>query len=252
MSQNCKAQIVIPDPAYIIHRSEERQYKTKEKKIKKIKELPLSERPREKLWSHGSAFLSDRELLAIILGKGSRKNDVMSISGKMISLIDEKGLNFSTRDLIEIDGIGEAKAALIKAAFEFVRRRVKPAGIKINSPKDILPLIQHYGDRKQEHFLSISINGANEVMSVRVVTIGLVNKTYVHPREVFADAIAERASSLIVAHNHPSGNLSPSPDDIRVTKQLKEASEILGLKLLDHIIFTTKGYYSFNENDEIL
>jgi DNA repair protein RadC len=219
--------------------------------MKKVKDLPLNERPREKLVAHGAAFLSDRELLAVILGKGSRKNDVMTLSRKIISLIDEKGLSFSFQDLIKIEGIGQAKAALITAAFEFVRRRVKPEGIKITFPEDVLPLIQHYGDRKQEHFLSISVNGANEVMSVRVVTIGLVNKTYVHPREVFADAIAERASGIIVAHNHPSGSLTPSPDDIRITTQLKEASKILGLNLLDHIIFTTKGYYSFTENNEI-
>ncbi len=146
-----------------------------------------------------------------------------------------------------MDGIGTAKAASISAAFEFVRRRIKPEGLKIKVPSDVLPLIQHYGDRKQEHFLCVSINGANEVMSVRVVTIGLINKSQVHPREVFADVIAERASALIVAHNHPSGELKPSKEDIQITKQLKEAAGILGLNLFDHIIFNTKGYYSFAE-----
>ncbi len=94
---------------------------------------------------------------------------------------------------------------------------------------------------------SISVNGANEVMNVRVVTIGLVNKSQVHPREVFADLIVERASAVIVAHNHPSGDLNPSPEDIAVTKRIKEASILLGITLLDHIIFNTKGYYSFVE-----
>lgn len=91
-----------------------------------------------------------------------------------------------------------------------MRRRIKPEGFKIKFPADILPLIQHYGDRKQEHFLCISINGANEVINTRVITIGLVNKSHVHPREVFADVIAERASAVIVAHNHPSGELNPA------------------------------------------
>ena len=123
--------------------------------------------------------------------------------------------------------------------------------MKIKFPADVLPLIQHYADRKQEHFLCVSINGANEVMSVRIVSIGLINKSHVHPREVFADVISERASAVIVAHNHPHGGLVPSNEDRKITKQLKESAKILGLSFLDHIIFNTKGYYSFAEKDEL-
>lgn len=219
--------------------------------MKKIKDLPLNERPREKLLLKGAKALADHELLAIILGRGSKKNDVLSLSKKIIKTIDQKGLDFQTKDIIEIDGIGEAKATAISAAFEFMRRRIKPEGLKIKFPIDVLPLIQHYSDRKQEHFLCISVNGANEVMSVRVITIGLVNQTQVHPREVFADVIAERATAIIVAHNHPSGNLQPSKEDIKITNRIKDASKILGIKLLDHIIFNTKGYYSFVETGEL-
>ncbi len=219
--------------------------------MKPIKDLPINERPREKLLEKGAGFLSDRELLAVILGKGTQKDDVLSLSQKIVTIIDAKGLNFTAKDLMDLDGIGEAKAAAVSAAFEFVRRRIKPEGLKIKFPADILPLIQHYGDRKQEHFLSVSLNGANEVMSVRVVSMGLVNKAPVHPREVFADIIAERASAVIVAHNHPSGDLTPSAEDIKITKQLKEAAAILGLSVLDHIIFSTKGYYSFAEHHEL-
>ena len=219
--------------------------------MKKIKDLPFNERPREKLLEKGAKALADHELLAIILGKGSRKNDVLSLSRKIVKTIDKKGLNLQAKDIIEIDGIGEAKATAISAAFEFVRRRIKPEGLKIKFPVDILPLIQHYGDRKQEHFLCISINGANEVMNVRVVTIGLVNKSQIHPREVFADVISERASAIIIAHNHPYGDLKPSDEDIRITKRIKNASTLLGINLLDHIIFNSKGYYSFLENDEL-
>jgi DNA repair protein RadC len=217
----------------------------------KIKDIPQSERPREKLLSQGAAFLSDQELLAVLLGKGTQKDDVLSLSKKIVKIIDEKGLSFSADDIMGIDGIGAAKAASIAAAFEFVRRRIKPEGLKIKFPADVLPLIQHYADRKQEHFLCVSINGANEVMNVRVVSIGLINKSHVHPREVFAEVISERASAVIVAHNHPSGDLTPSSEDIQVTQQLKEAAKILGLSFLDHIIFNNKGYYSFVENDEI-
>lgn len=219
--------------------------------MKKIKDLPQNERPREKLLLKGAKALADHELLAIILGKGSKKNDVLSLSKKIIKIIDQKGLDFQTEDIIEIDGIGEAKATAISAAFEFIRRRIKPEGLKIKFPVDVLPLIQHYGDRKQEHFLCVSVNGANEVMNVRVITIGLVNKTQVHPREVFADVISERASAIIIAHNHPSGELKPSKEDITITHRIKDASEILGIKLLDHIIFNTKGYHSFVENEEL-
>lgn len=219
--------------------------------MKKIKDLPLNERPREKLLAKGASALADYELLAIILGKGSQKNDVLSLSRKIIKTIDKKGLNLQAKDIIEIDGIGEAKATAISAAFEFVRRRIKPEGLKIKFPVDILPLIQHFGDRKQEHFLCISINGANEVMNVRVVTIGLVNKSHVHPRELFADVIEERASAVIIAHNHPNGDLKPSDEDIRITKRIKDSSTVLGINLLDHIIFNSKGYYSFLENDEL-
>jgi DNA repair protein RadC len=219
--------------------------------MKSIKDLPRNERPREKLLEKGAGFLSDQELLAVILGKGTQKDDVLSLSRKIVTIIDEKGLGFSAKDLMDLDGIGAAKATAIAAAFEFVRRRIKPEGLKIKFPADILPLIQHYGDRKQEHFLSVSLNGANEVMNVRVVSMGLVNKTPVHPREVFADIIAERASAVIVAHNHPSGDVTPSAEDLKITKQLKEAASILGLSLLDHIIFSAKGYYSFAEHDEL-
>jgi DNA repair protein RadC len=219
--------------------------------VKKIKDLPIHDRPREKLLKRGAPVLSDQELLAIVLSKGSKKTDVLSLSKKIVKIIDEKGLLFTAHDLMEIDGIGNAKATTIAAAFEFVRRRIKPEGLKIKFPADVLPLIQHYADRKQEHFLCISINGANEVMNVRVVSIGLVNKSQVHPREVFADVISERASAVIVAHNHPQGELKPSDEDIQITKQLKEAARILGLSLLDHIIFNTKGYFSFAEHDEL-
>ena len=144
--------------------------------------------------------------------------------------------------------MGPAKAALIAAAMEFARRRIRPEGLRISFPPDVLPLIRHYADRKQEHFICVSLNGANEVIASRVVSVGLVNKTQVHPREVFADAITDRASAVIVAHNHPSGSLEPSKEDIDITARLKSAGEILGIRLLDHIVFNQKGYHSFLES----
>ena len=165
-------------------------------------------------------------------------------------MVDEKGLELHPDDLVQFDGIGDAKATLILAAIEFARRRIKPEGTKIETPADLLPLIRHYADRKQEHFISASINGANEIMNIRVVSIGLVDRTSVHPREVFADALSDRASGVIVAHNHPAGTLEPSAWDIEITKQLKAAGEVVGVELLDHIIFNRTGYYSFLESGE--
>jgi DNA repair protein RadC len=219
--------------------------------MKSIKDLPESERPREKLLEKGAQALSDLELLAILLGKGTKKNNVLSLSQKLIKIIDQKGLDFSAKDIINIDGIGTAKAALVAAAFEFVRRRIKPQGLKIKFPTDVLPLIRHYGDRKQEHLICISVNAANEVINVRVVTIGLIDKTHMHPREVFAEAIYDRASAVIIAHNHPVGDLIPGKKDKEITDKIKEAGKVLGISLLDHIIFNSSDYYSFVEHDEI-
>ncbi len=219
--------------------------------MKKIAQLPLHERPREKLLEKGAASLTDEELLAVLIGKGTKNYDVFSLARRLIKIVDEKGMALMPDDVLEIKGMGKAKVAVILAAMEFVRRRIRPEGIKIQSPEDVFPLLRHYADRKQEHFLTVSLNGANEVMSVRVVTIGLIDKSHVHPREVFADVLMERASSIIIAHNHPSGSLTPSAEDVAVTVQLKKAGEILGIKVLDHIIFSHRGYYSFSEHGKM-
>ena len=217
--------------------------------MKRISDIPKAERPREKLQQLGAGALSDTELIAILLGSGTRKYDVMELSNRIIRAVDNSKGKPDLEELLSIDGVGLAKATLISAALEFSRRRISPEGMQITFPPDVLPLIQHYADRKQEHFLCISINGANEVIATRVVTIGLVNRSHVHPREVFADPITDRASAVIVAHNHPIGSLEPSREDRDVTKMLKTAGKTLGIKLMDHIIFNKKGYYSFLEND---
>ena len=218
---------------------------------KTIHDIPEADRPREKLLRKGARALSDQELLAILLGMGTPGMDVMTLSAKLARLIDEKGLEVTAADLSQFAGVGDAKATLILAAIEFVRRRVKPEGAIIETPADLLPHIRHYADRKQEHFLCASINGANEILNIRVVSIGLIDRSPVHPREVFADALSDRASAVIVAHNHPSGTLEPSPCDIEVTAQLKAAGAIVGIALLDHIVFNRTGYFSFLEEGRL-
>jgi DNA repair protein RadC len=214
---------------------------------KRINQIPEADRPREKLLCKGAPALSDQELLAILLGKGTPGMDVMTLAGKLARLIDEKGLKVTAVDLSQFAGVGDAKATLILAAIEFARRRIKPEGAKIEMPVDLLPHIRHFADRKQEHFLCASINGANEILNIRVVSIGLIDRTPVHPREVFADALSDRASAVIVAHNHPAGGLEPSASDVKVTEQIKAAGIIMGIALLDHIIFNRSGYFSFLE-----
>ena len=214
---------------------------------KRIDQIAKHDRPREKLVAKGASALTDQELLAVLLGKGTPRMDVMTLAAHLVRVIDENGVRLRIEDLTVFEGIGEAKATLVLAAIEFARRRIKPEGVKISTPADALPLIRHFADRKQEHFLSITINGANEVLNVRVVSIGLIDRSPVHPREVFADVLTDRASGIIVAHNHPEGTLEPSQSDVDATKQIKQAGEIVGIELLDHIIFNRKGYYSFLE-----
>lgn len=218
---------------------------------RRIHEIPESDRPREKLLRKGAAALSDQELLAVLLGKGTPRMDVMKLAANLAKVIDAKGLEVQADDLREFDGVGDAKATVVLAALEFARRRIKPDGVKIETPADLLPHIRHFADRRQEHFLCVSINGANEILNVRVVSIGLVDRTPVHPREVFAEALSDRASAIIVAHNHPTGGLEPSAADVEVTKQLKAAGVVMGIALLDHIIFNRAGYFSFLEAGQL-
>jgi DNA repair protein RadC len=218
---------------------------------KTIQDIPEADRPREKLLRKGAAALSDQELLAVLIGKGAPGMDVMTLAAKLARVIDEKGLDVKAEDLSQFAGVGAAKATLILAAIEFARRRIKPEGAKIITPADLLPHVRHYADRKQEHFLCASINGANEILNIRVVSIGLIDRSPVHPREVFADALSDRASAIIVAHNHPSGGLGPSPSDIAITAQLKAAGDVVGIELLDHIIFNRTGYFSFLEDGKL-
>jgi DNA repair protein RadC len=144
--------------------------------------------------------------------------------------------------------MGQSKACAVAAMLEFGRRRWGVSGSTVNNPSEIYSLIRHNADRKQERFISLSLNGAHEVLSVRVVTIGLVNKAIIHPREVFADLIQDRAAAFAVAHNHPSGRLIPSPEDDEITARLQDASEILGLHFLDHIIFSENDWWSYRQN----
>lgn len=216
--------------------------------MKRIKDIPEFNRPREKLKGRGASALSDTELIAVILGSGSKGQDVLSLSSKVGKLLTENKGKLSMEQLSEIEGIGPAKASQILAGFELSRRYIVKESVRITGANDVLPLIKDIAGKQQEHFICISLNGANEVIENRIVTVGLLDKSQVHPREVFADVITDRAAGVIFAHNHPSGDVKPSNTDLKIHEQLTEAGKILGIKVFDHIIISKKGYYSFQEN----
>ena len=215
--------------------------------MKTIKDMPKHSRPREKLRERGASALTDEELVAAILGMGTAGVDVRTIARQVAGLIREHKARLKLDHLLDVPGVGLAKSAQILSAFELARRHLLKDTIKITVAQDALPLVADIAAKQQEYFVCMSLNGANELIEKRIVTIGLLDKSPVHPREVFADVIADRAAAVIFAHNHPSGELQPSEADSRVHDQLTEAAKILGIRVLDHLIVTRKGYYSFQE-----
>ena len=230
------------------------QYPGKRQKSRKGSsplDLAPEQRPRERLIRNGPASLADAELLAILLNTGIKGKNVSELAGDLLELLDRNREVPPVAEIARLSGMGNSKACAIAAMLEFGRRRWGVSGATIKFPEEIYALVRHYADRKQERFISLSLNGAHEVLAVRVVTIGLVNKTIVHPRKVFADLIQDRAAAFAVAHNHPSGQLSPSPEDDEITSRLQNAAVILGLHFLDHIIFSETGWWSYRQNGRL-
>ena len=217
--------------------------------MKKMRDLPPMDRPREIIARKGASALSDTELIEAIIGRGTKNRDVRALAKEICDLLQARRPEIRYDELKAIEGIGPTKASQIMACFELGRRYFTPAGpaVRIAKPDDILPLVAHLRDKRQEHFVCITLNGAGEVLGNRIITVGLLNHSLVHPREVFADAIVDRAASIICVHNHPSGSLEPSPQDIAITTQLKEAGQLVGIQLIDHIIVTKNGHVSLRE-----
>ncbi len=214
--------------------------------------LSLSERTkpdsREKLLQMGVDVLSNQELMMVLLGSGTEKIPVRKLAGRVLDQLKVCSSESVLSTLLSLEGIGPSKACLVSAAMELGKRLNSSSGSRIYSPVDIIPFIQHYTLEKQEHFLCISLNGAHEILTIRTVSIGTLNRCIIHPREVYAEALKERSAAIILAHNHPSGNTNPSENDIEVTQQLYDVSKILGIHLLDHIIICANEYFSFAEN----
>jgi len=214
-------------------------------------DLAVDQRPRERLITKGPTALADAELLAVLLNTGIKGKNVSELADDLLGLLDRNREIPPITEISKLSGMGNSKACAIAAMLEFGRRHWGATGTTVKYPEEIYSLVRHNADRKQERFISLSLNGAHEVLAVRVVTIGLVNRTIVHPREVFADLIQDRAAAFAVAHNHPSGKLTPSPEDDEITDRLRKASEILGLHFLDHIIFSETAWWSYRQNGRL-
>lgn len=215
--------------------------------MKPLREIMDIDRPREKIERLGAGNLSNTELIAAIIGRGVAGRDVNAISSDIEKLLEKNMGCPPYEDFLALEGVGASKASQLVAAFELCRRYSGRSHYKIEKPGDILPLVDYLRVKKQEYFICMTLNGAGELIEQRVVTVGLLNHSPVHPREVFADAITDRAASVIFVHNHPSGNPEPSVQDIEITKRLYEAAEILGINVLDHIITAKRGHVSFKE-----
>ena len=220
--------------------------------MKSIKELQNIDKPREKLIKKGVKALKDYELLAVLLGSGVQGCDVIKLSKQIIKLFENDFDKIDLEKLLSIHGLGLAKASQILSSIELSRRYLIKQNKKITSAQDVYDELKEYHNKKQEYFLCIYLDGANHIVQTKVITIGILNQSLVHPREVYAYAIEKRCASIIVAHNHPSGILKPSSEDINVTKRLKESGKILGIELLDHVIFINGGFISLKESSKNL
>ncbi len=219
----------------------------------RIKDVPKEDRPRERLLKLGANHLSNQELLAILLGSGTRTESVISLANRV--LMHFEGLNLlkdaTIEELTAIKGIGRAKGVLILSALELGKRMSQYKTTDryvVRSPKDgadfVMEEMRHLN---QEHFVALFLNTKNQIIHQQTIFIGSLNASIVHPREVFREAVKRSAASIIVAHNHPSGDPTPSQEDIQVTKRLNESGKMIGIDLLDHIIIGDRKFISLKE-----
>jgi len=219
-----------------------------------IKELPDSERPRERLARQGEKSLTNAELLAVLIGSGTRDHSAVMLASRLLAM-DERGLLYlsecTLEDLKEVKGIGSAKASRILCAIELGRRlSSQPRGktVSVGSPADVSQLfMEEMRHLKKEHFKVLLLNTKNEIITIDEVSVGNLNSAIVHPREVFVKAVKKSASSVILVHNHPSGNPQPSREDTDLTARLVESGRILGIEVLDHIVIGDGVFVSFKD-----
>lgn len=219
----------------------------------RMKDLPQEERPRERLIRHGAERLANKELLAILLRTGTQQQSALDLAEKLLVRFESlRGLaSASFEELVQISGIGPAKATDVLAAFELAKRladsKMEYQGV-VNSPRDAAQMVlRELSLEDKEHFMIIMLNTKHRVIAEKVISIGHLHASLVHPREMFKEAIKRSSAAVILVHNHPSGDLTPSQDDLTTTDRLREVGEILGIEVLDHIIVGDNRYLSFRE-----
>ena len=224
----------------------------------KIKDIPYLDRPIERLINKGSDSLSNEELLAILLRTGNKLESSKDLAIKLLSKVDnlEELSNLTLEQLKSIKGIGNSKAAILLASFELSKRLNQKVDTinnkRFHHPKLIFDYYKNIiGSKSQEYFYAIYLDTSKKIIKEKLLFIGTVNFSLVHPREVFKEAYLSGASSIILVHNHPTGNVIPSSNDIETTNKLKEIGELMGIKVIDHIIIGKKKYYSFFENGDL-
>lgn len=221
-----------------------------------LHDLPKDERPRERLIKYGVEVLSLQELLALIFGRGTKGEPVMKISQQLLSKFGSLQTlsETSIEDLRLIKGFGLAKSCQLKACFELSRRLNSSVVINKNneritvSPNNIYQQLRSkIINYHKEHLLVVSLDNRNKIIGIDTVSVGTLNSNLIHPRETFEVAVKRHAAQIILCHNHPSGELSPSEDDLKITKNLIQAGKILGIELIDHLIISKEGFYSFKK-----
>lgn len=222
----------------------------------RILDMQKDERPRERLIKNGASALSDSELLAIILRTGSKKENVINLSQRILGEYNIKQLSqINLTQLMKIHGIKESKATQISACFEIARRLESFNSVekpKISSPEDVYRrLFPRMREQKKEMFIELCLDTKNHILKEEVISMGSLNANVVHPREVFKLALTESAAHIIVAHNHPSGDPTPSREDIEITKKLVETGNIMGITVLDHVIIGDGRHFSMKEAGHI-
>ena len=196
----------------------------------------------------GLSFPSDSELLMLILGSGTRDVPVEELARRSLEVIRVSPPGDIVSRLGGISGMGASKALSVAAALELGRRMNGYLKAVVNRPCEIIPYVKHYAMERREHFVCVSLNGAHEILSIRVVSVGTTGRAIVHPRDVLSEPVSEHASAVICCHNHPFGPCLPSRADVDATQVLKESAEILGISFLDHIIISSDEYFSFLEH----
>jgi DNA repair protein RadC len=214
---------------------------------RKQTDLETDQRPRERILRQGPEGLSDSELLAVVLGSGSAGQTALQVADSLAGSGTARLACTPARDLLRTRGVGPARAAALAAAFELGRRAASAPGPSVTSPEEVWCLVADMAGLRKEHFRALYLDARRRLLQTETVSIGTLTSSLVHPREVFQPAVAHSAAAVVVAHNHPSGDPEPSPEDLALTRRLRQAGEILGIEILDHLVVGRGRFVSLKQ-----